>query len=68
MTGLINSYNILKIGRNHGPMSITTSSDEYRTRFLRMIDGMVEVPDSSGQPAGELRTPSQSASNLIEDV
>jgi hypothetical protein len=68
MTGLVNSYNFLKWGRSHGPMSITTSSDEYRMRFLRMLDEMVEVPDSSGQPAGKDRTPSQSTGNLIEEV
>ncbi|KAF1949203.1 SAICAR synthase-like protein [Byssothecium circinans] len=68
MTGLINSYNFLKIGRDHGPMSITTTSDEYRTRFLRMVDEMVEVPDSSGHAAGEPRTPSQSASNLLGET
>ncbi|KAF2639298.1 SAICAR synthase-like protein [Massarina eburnea CBS 473.64] len=68
MTGLITSYNFLKWGRDHGPMSITTSSDEYRTRFLRMVEDMIEIPDSSGQPSGELRTPSQSTRNLIEEV
>lgn len=57
MTGLVNTYNFVKLGRNHGPMSITTSSDEYRTRFLRMIEEMVEVPDSTGQPAGQVRSP-----------
>ncbi|KAF2262416.1 SAICAR synthase-like protein [Lojkania enalia] len=58
LTGLVNSFNFLKWGKNHGPMSITTSSEEYRTRFLRMVESIVEVPDSSGRPAGELRSPS----------
>lgn len=66
MTGLVASYNFFKWGKSHGPMSITTSSDEYQQRFLRMLDDMVEVPDSTGQPAGELRTPAQSTDNLIE--
>lgn len=58
MTGLVNSYNFLKWGRDHGPMSITTSADEYRSRFLRMVEAIVEVPDSAGRPAGEVRSPS----------
>jgi hypothetical protein len=56
LTGLVNSFNFLKWGKDHGPMSITTTSDEYRTRFLRMIDNIVEVPDSAGRPAGEVRS------------
>lgn len=57
LTGLVNSFNFLKWGKSHGPMSITTTSDEYRTRFLRMIEEITEVPDSSGQPAGQVRSP-----------
>ncbi|KAF2873004.1 phosphatidylinositol-4-phosphate 5-kinase-domain-containing protein [Massariosphaeria phaeospora] len=57
MTGLVKSFNLLKWGRDHGPMSITTSSDEYRSRFLRMVDNLVEVEDSAGRPAGEVRSP-----------
>ncbi|KAF1978130.1 SAICAR synthase-like protein [Bimuria novae-zelandiae CBS 107.79] len=68
MTGLINTFNFVKWGKDHGPMSITTSSDEYRTRFLRMVDDMIEVPDSSGQPAGELRRLPASTGDLIGDV
>jgi len=56
-TGLVKLYNTLKFGKDHGPMSITTSSDEYRERFLGMVDDMVEVPDSSGRPSGEIRSP-----------
>jgi hypothetical protein len=66
LTGLVNTFNFLKLGRDHGPMSITTTSDEYRTRFLRMIDEMVEVPDSTGQPAGEMRDPP--SETLVEGV
>jgi hypothetical protein len=57
LTGLVKLFNTLKFGKDHGPMSITTTSDEYRQRFLGMVEGMVEVPDSSGRPAGELRSP-----------
>jgi hypothetical protein len=56
-TGLINSFNFLKWGKDHGPMSITTTSDEYRRRFLKMVDEMIEVPDSAGEPSGKLRSP-----------
>ncbi|KAL1601080.1 hypothetical protein SLS59_005749 [Nothophoma quercina] len=56
-TGLVKLYNTLKFGKDHGPMSITTNSDEYRQRFLGMVEDMVEVPDSSGRPSGEIRTP-----------
>lgn len=68
MTGLVNTFNFLKWGEDHGPMSITTSSDEYRTRFLRMVDDMIEVPDSSGQPAGQIRSPPPSTGDLIGEV
>jgi hypothetical protein len=57
MTGLVNSWNFLKWGKRNGPMSITTTSDEYRSRFLKMVDAIVEVPDSAGRPAGEIRSP-----------
>lgn len=56
-TGLVKLYNALKFGKDHGPMSITANSDEYRQRFLGMVEDMVEVPDSSGRPSGEIRTP-----------
>lgn len=54
MTGLINSYNFVNWTKDHGPMSVTTTSYEYRTRFLRMMDELVEVPDSSGQASGQV--------------
>jgi hypothetical protein len=57
LTGLVKFFNAVKPGKDHGPMSITTSSDEYRQRFLRMVEDMIEVPDSTGRPAGELRSP-----------
>lgn len=68
MTGLVKTFNLVKWGKDHGPMSITTSSDEYRTRFMRMVDDMIEVPDSAGQPAGSLRSRPASAGDLIGDV
>ncbi|ORY60854.1 phosphatidylinositol-4-phosphate 5-kinase-domain-containing protein [Pseudomassariella vexata] len=40
MTGLIESYNVID---EQGPMSVTTTSSEYRERFLRMCREMVEV-------------------------
>ncbi|KZM19188.1 uncharacterized protein EKO05_0006424 [Ascochyta rabiei] len=63
-TGLVKLYNTLKFGKDHGPMSITTSSDEYRQRFLGMVEDMVEVPDSSGRPSGEIRAASSSAQGV----
>ncbi|KAF2190502.1 SAICAR synthase-like protein [Zopfia rhizophila CBS 207.26] len=59
MTGLVNSWNFLKWGKGNGPMSITTSSEEYRQRFLKMVQGIVEVQDSAGRPSGEVRGPPQ---------
>ena len=44
MTFLINLWNLL-ISRS-GPMSITTTPDEYRERFLRMCHRYVEVVES----------------------
>jgi hypothetical protein len=41
MTGLIASFNL--IGRQ-GPMTITTKADEYRIRFLEMVEEMIETP------------------------
>lgn len=40
MTGLIKTYNIVD---KQGPMSVTTNSQEYRERFLKMCDEMIEV-------------------------
>ncbi|KAH7361199.1 phosphatidylinositol-4-phosphate 5-kinase-domain-containing protein [Pyrenochaeta sp. MPI-SDFR-AT-0127] len=64
-TGLVNAFNFLKWGKDHGPMSITTTSDEYRQRFLHMIEDIVEIPDSAGRPSGEVRSPTpQSAAEV----
>lgn len=40
MTGLINSYRVVD---EQGPMSITTSAQEYRERFLRLAREVVEI-------------------------
>lgn len=40
MTALIKSWNLVD---RQGPMSITTTSEEYRERFLRMCSDIVEV-------------------------
>ncbi|OKL62985.1 hypothetical protein UA08_01783 [Talaromyces atroroseus] len=40
MTGVVHTFNA--IGRK-GPMSITTTADEYREKFLQMLDGLVEL-------------------------
>lgn len=40
MTGLIKTYNLVG---NQGPMSVTTTSEEYRERFLKMCEEMIEV-------------------------
>ncbi|KAG9185319.1 hypothetical protein G6011_07863 [Alternaria panax] len=65
MTGLVKLFNTLKFGKDHGPMSITTTSDEYRQRFLGMVEEMVEVPDSAGRPAGEIRSPAPVAADRV---
>ncbi|KAL2284888.1 hypothetical protein FJTKL_08703 [Diaporthe vaccinii] len=41
MTFLVNTYN--KLIHHHGPMSITTTPDEYRERFLKLCHDIVEV-------------------------
>jgi hypothetical protein len=43
MTLLIKLWNVLI--SKHGPMSITTTADEYRDRFLSMCRSMVEVTE-----------------------
>lgn len=40
VTGAVQTFNL--VGRK-GPMSITTTADEYRQKFLAMIDGMMEL-------------------------
>ncbi|KAH8427305.1 phosphatidylinositol phosphate kinase family protein [Aspergillus melleus] len=40
MTGVVQTFNVL--GRQ-GPMSITTTAEEYRQKFLSMVDAMMEV-------------------------
>ncbi|KAL5115991.1 hypothetical protein ACEQ8H_006108 [Pleosporales sp. CAS-2024a] len=57
LSALVKLFNALKWGKDHGDMSVTSSSDEYRRRFLAMVDELVEVPDSAGRPSGEVRSP-----------
>lgn len=64
LTGLVKLFNALKWGTDHGPMSITTTSDEYRQRFLGMVDDMVEVQDSAGRPSGEVRSAIRSSAEV----
>ncbi|PYH95278.1 SAICAR synthase-like protein [Aspergillus ellipticus CBS 707.79] len=40
MTGVVQAFNV--IGQQ-GPMTITTTADEYRQKFLAMVDALVEV-------------------------
>ncbi|OAL49802.1 SAICAR synthase-like protein [Pyrenochaeta sp. DS3sAY3a] len=63
LTGLVKLFNFVKWGKDHGPMSITTTSDEYRQRFLGMVEDLLEIPDSAGRPSGEVRSPSPHDSN-----
>lgn len=42
MTGMIQTFNV--IGRQ-GPMSITTTAEEYREKFMRMVDSIIELKD-----------------------
>jgi len=44
MTALVKLWNVL-ISRQ-GPMSITTTPEEYRQRFLKMCRGIVEIQES----------------------
>lgn len=45
MTFLVNTYNTLI--HRHGPMSITTTPEEYRERFLAYVQDMIEVRDNA---------------------
>ncbi|ROV96578.1 hypothetical protein VMCG_07783 [Cytospora schulzeri] len=45
MTFLINAYN--KVIHHHGPMSITTTPDEYRERFLKLCHEIVEMREDA---------------------
>ncbi|KAK0645802.1 phosphatidylinositol-4-phosphate 5-kinase [Cercophora newfieldiana] len=45
MTLLISAWNLIT---NSGHMSITTTPEEYRERFMRMYRGIVEVRESDG--------------------
>ena len=40
LEGLVQGYNVVD---NKGPMSITTTPEEYKKRFLGMVDDLVEA-------------------------
>jgi hypothetical protein len=42
MTGLIGTFNLVA---RRGPMSITAEPNEYRQRFLKMVNAIVKVPE-----------------------
>lgn len=44
MTGVVQTFNV--IGRQ-GPMTITTTAEEYRQKFLEMVDSMLEAHEHS---------------------
>lgn len=46
MTGLIKGYNIFD---QKGPMSITTTPEEYRKRFMSMVETLVEDVDAESR-------------------
>ena len=43
LTGLVKSWNFFQRGKGNGPMSITTTAMEYRERFLKMVEVIVEA-------------------------
>lgn len=47
MTFLVNTYNTLV--SHHGPMSITTTPEEYRERFLKLCHDIVEIKEEDHQ-------------------
>lgn len=40
MTTVVQTFNVIG---HHGPMTITTTADEYRQKFLDMVDELLEV-------------------------
>ena len=61
LTGLVKLWHFISWGKKKEPMSITTTSDEYRQRFLKMVEDLFEVKDSAGMPSGEIRVQSPDA-------
>ena len=43
LMGLVKSWNFFQRGKGNGSMSITTTATEYRGRFLKMIETIVEA-------------------------
>lgn len=56
MTALVDVWNMLDCSGDKGPMSITTTSSEYRERFLEMCEGFVEVFQEGNKGADSLRS------------
>lgn len=50
MTHLVNIWNKVDLGGDKGPMSITTSSSEYRARFSKMCEGLIEILEAGSDP------------------
>lgn len=40
MTGMVQMFNVIG---HKGPMTITTTAEEYRAKFLTMVDAMMEI-------------------------
>lgn len=49
LTHLVNFWNTVDLGGDKGPMSITTSSDEYRQRFIKMCEGYIETKEDGDE-------------------
>ncbi|KAL1884456.1 hypothetical protein Plec18167_002044 [Paecilomyces lecythidis] len=47
MTGMVQTFNV--VGRK-GPMTITTTAEEYQHKFMAMVDGLVQL-QSEAQPS-----------------
>jgi hypothetical protein len=43
LMGLVKSWNFFQRGKGNGLMNITTTATEYRERFLKMIEAIVEA-------------------------
>lgn len=53
MTHLVNLWNKIDLGGDKGPMSITTSSAEYRDRFIGMCQGYIKVVGAENEATHE---------------
>ncbi|KAK5080429.1 hypothetical protein LTR70_008861 [Exophiala xenobiotica] len=53
MTHLVDLWNGIDLGGDNGPMSITTSSDEYRERFIEMCEDYIKTRRSGKEDDDE---------------